>query len=94
MVCKQIIIEDLTPTLEITAIDAILIPTHDDSANNRYGVGVAIRTQGTGKGNLKINWGTDYSETKIGIIEGYYEFRETLPPGTHNICCDLFNVVR
>jgi len=91
--CTQITIEDLTPTLEIVALDAIMIPRDDVPTQNRYGVGLGMRVQGSGSGNLKINWGTDYTETKTGIIAGYYEFKETLPLGTHNICCDLFNVV-
>lgn len=94
MACTQIVIEDLIPTLQISDLSARLASNYDMLEVNRYGVLMTIVVIGTGTGNLKIDWGTDYSETKIGLKEGTYEFSETLPPGTHNICGVLFNVVQ
>jgi len=88
--CDQINVE---PTLQVMGIDAVLISLNNIPSQNRYGVGLGMKLLGTGIGNLKINWGSDYSETKTGLREGFYEFKETLPPGTHNICVDLFNVI-
>lgn len=94
MVCRQITIEDTAPTLYIKAMDAIENPASNVPEHNRYGVGLGILVEGTGRGNLKIDWGNDHSETKTGLIQGYYEFKQTLPPGTHDICCVLFNLER
>lgn len=76
--------------LDITAMDVIQIPADNVPSLNRYGVGIGMRLEGSGTKNLKIDWGTDYSETKTGLIAGFYEFKETLPPGTHNVCAVLF----
>jgi hypothetical protein len=92
MVCTTIIIKEPAPTLAITNIHAELSPAGDDPANNRFGVYFEVSLEGTGKGTLKLDWGTDYDETKTGIVAENYAYVSTLPPGTHEICAVLFGV--
>ena len=92
MPCTTIMIEEKLPTLTVTKIVAELSPAGDLPEYNRYGVYFEVHIVGTGRGNLKIDWGTDHSETKTGIVAGNYAFIYNLPPGKHSICADLFNV--
>lgn len=80
----------IEPTLQIDQILTELSPAGDIPQYDRYGVYLEIRVSGSGKGSLKINWGTDHSETKTGIIAGNYAYIYNLPPGTHNVCAELF----
>ncbi|MCK5641252.1 MAG: hypothetical protein KAJ19_10655 [Gammaproteobacteria bacterium] len=80
-------------TLNIDNVIVELSPAGDLLQYNRYGVYFEVHVSGTGKGSLKIDWGTDHSETKTGIVAGDYAYIYNLPPGTHNVCAELFNVV-
>ena len=93
MPCTQIIIKEVLPTLQIDSVTVELSPAGDLPQYNRYGVYLEVRLSGTGKGTLKISWGTDHSETKTGIIAGNYAYIYNLPPGTHSVCAELFSVV-
>ena len=90
MVCTQITIKSLLLPLTIDNVIAELSPAGDVPAYNRYGVYLEIHISGDSVGNLKISWGTDHSETKTGIRAGNYAYIYNLPPGTHNICAELF----
>lgn len=94
MPCTQITIKEIPPSLKIDSIIAELAPAGDLPDYNRYGVYLEIHVSGDGKGSLKITWGNDHEETATGIIGGNYAYTYNLPPGTHNICAELFNVVR
>ena len=94
MPCTQIIIKEVLPTLKIDSVTTELSPAGNIPAYNRYGVYFEVRLSGAGKGSLKISWGTDHSETKTGIVAGNYAYIYNLPPGTHSICAELFNVER
>ena len=94
MPCTTITIEDQLPTLQIDSVKAELNPSSDVPEHNRYGVFLEVRLSGTGKGSLKLSWGTDHSETRTGIIGSNYAYIYNLPPGTHNVCAELFDVVR
>ena len=94
MPCAQVIIKEVLPTLQIDKVVAQLSPSGDVPAYNRYGVYLEVHLSGTGKGSLKLSWGTDHQETKTNIIGSNYAYVYNLPPGTHNICAELFNVVR
>ena len=80
-------------TLFVDSVVVELSPAGDLPKYNRYGVYLEIRVSGTGNGILKINWGTDHSETKTGIIAGNYAYIYNLPVGIHNVCAELFSVV-
>lgn len=95
MVCKTIVIEEVTPTLAITEIVVERSTSADDPKNNSYGVYLEVHVSGTGKGNLKLKWGdlvNGFSESKTGIVSGNYAYVQTLPHGTHSICAELFGV--
>ena len=94
MVCTTITIEDKAPTLHIDQITPELSPAGDVPEHNRYGVYLEVRISGTGKGSLKISWGTDHSEVKTNVVESNLAYIYNLPPGEHNICAELFEVVR
>ena len=93
MPCTQIVIKEVLPTLQVDSVIVELSPAGDFPQYNRYGVYLEVHTSGTGKGTLKISWGTDHSETKTGIVAGNYAYIYNLPPGTHNVCAELFGVV-
>ena len=80
-------------TLTIDNVIAELSPAGDVPKYNRYGVYLEVHLSGTGTGSLKISWGNDLLETKTGIVAGNYAYVYNLPPGTHNICAELFSVV-
>ena len=80
----------LEPTLKIDRVISELSPAGDVPKYNRYGVYLEVHISGTGIGILKLSWGTDYSETKTGIVAGNYAYVYNLPPGTHSICAVLF----
>ena len=82
----------IEPSLQIDRVLTELSPAGDLPQYNRYGVYLEIHVSGVGKGSLKINWGTDHSETKTGIVAGNYAYVYNLPIGTHNICAELFSV--
>ena len=92
MPCVSITIKEPIQTLSIDKVIAELSPAGDLPKYNRYGVFLEIHVSGNGKGSLKLNWGTDHSETKTGIVAGNYAYIYNLPPGTHNICAELFSV--
>lgn len=93
MPCTQIIIKEVLPTLQIDKVYAELSPAADVPEYNRYGVYFEVHLSGTGRGNLRISWGNDHTETKTGIVAGNYAYGYNMPPGTHSICAELFNVV-
>lgn len=84
--------QPLEPTLAVDYVIAELSPAGDLPAYNRYGVYFEVHVVGTGKGILKISWGNDHSETQTNVVAGNYAFTYNLPPGTHNVCAELFNV--
>ena len=90
MPCTQIIIKDLLPGLAIDKVYTELSPAGDVSKYNRYGVYLEVHLSGTGTGMLRISWGTDHTEIKTGIVAGNYAYIYNLPPGTHNICAELY----
>ena len=94
MPCVAITIEDQLPALAVDNVVAELSPAGDVPKYNRYGVYLEVHLSGAGSGSLKLSWGKDLIETKTGIIAGNYAYVYNLPPGTHNICAELFNVVR
>ena len=93
MPCTTITIEEKLPTLAIDNVVSELSPAGDLPEFNRYGVYFEVHLSGTGKGSLKLSWGTDLDETKTGIVAGNYAYVYNLPPGTHSVCAELFNVV-
>lgn len=96
MVCKTITILEVKPTLTISGIVVERSTSKDSPKNNAYGVYLEVHISGTGKGNLKLQWGdlaTGITESKTGIVDGNYAYIQTLPHGTHTICAELFNVV-
>lgn len=92
MPCAVITIKEQLPTLAVDSITAELSPAGDVPKYNRYGVYLEVRLSGTGTGSLKLSWGTDFRETKTGIIASNVAYVYNLPPGTHNICAELFSV--
>lgn len=76
--------------LEIQDISIELDPIGDIPEHNRSGIALTVNLYGDGSKNLKINWGTDHSETKLGLTGTSYTFYQNLPVGTHNICAELF----
>lgn len=96
MVCKTIVIQEVKPTLAIEDINVVRSSSYDNVANNEYGVTLAVYVAGTGKGNLKLQWGnvaTGHTETKTGVVAGKYTYIKKMEHGTHQICADLFSVV-
>ena len=85
--------EVAAPTLTIDKVYPELSPAADVPAYNRYGVYFEVRISGTGKGDLKLSWGNDHDEIIRDLRAGNYAYIYNLPPGEHNICADLFNVV-
>ena len=92
MPCAAITIKEQLLTLTVDSIIAELSPAGDLPKYNRYGVYLEVHISGTGIGILKLNWGTDHSEMKTGIVAGNYAYVYNLPVGTHNICVELFGV--
>lgn len=92
MPCAQIIIKEALPTLKIDNIIAELSPAGDIPNHNMYGVYLEVHISGTGIGILRLNWGSDHTETKPGVRAGNYAYVYVLSPGTHNICAELFEV--
>ena len=83
---------DMPPTLLVDNVFVELSPAGDMPKYSRYGVYLEVRLSGTGTGSLKLSWGTDHSETKTGIVAGNYAYVYNLPPGTHNVCAELFSI--
>ena len=90
MPCTQITIKDLLPGLTVDQVIVELSPAGDVPKYNRYGVYLEVHLSGTGTGTLRISWGTDHTEIKTGIVAGNYAYIYNLPPGTHNICAELY----
>ena len=86
----QITIKDQLPGLAVDQVLAELSPAGDIPQYNRYGVYLEVHLIGSGTGTLRLSWGTDHTETKTGIVAGNYAYIYNLPPGTHNICAELF----
>ena len=82
----------IEPTLTIDNVFVELSPAGDVPKYNRSGVYLEVHLSGAGTGILKLSWGTDHSETKTGIVAGNYAYVYNLPPGTHNVCAELFSV--
>ena len=82
----------IEPSLVIDTVIVELSPAGDIPKYNRYGVYLEVHLSGTGTGSLKISWGNDLLETKTGIVAGNYAYVYNLPPGTHNVCAELFSV--
>ena len=86
------LIEPPEPTLYISDINANTDPIGDRPEYNRYGVAAQVTIKGAGVGHLKLSWGTDHDVTTMDVTAGNYGYRYNLPPGTHNVCADLFNI--
>lgn len=80
------------PTLSVSNVVASLAPSGDIPEYNRYGVYMCVTTVGTGTGLLRLNWGTDHTETTIRVSEGVNTYSYNLPPGQHSLCADLFSI--
>lgn len=80
------------PTLYVSRITSGLEPTENLPMYDRYGVNVQVTITGTGVGNLKIDWGSDYDEVFIDVVEGIASYEHTLPVGVHTVCAELFNI--
>ena len=93
MVCTTITIAAAAKTLNIPKIVVERSPAGDSPAHDLYGVYLEVHVDGTGNGNLKINWGTVHSEMIRNIIAGNYAYIYAVPPGTHNICAKLSSIV-
>lgn len=79
-------------TLYVNNATVGLDPNGDISQYDRSGVAARVILKGSGVGHLKISWGTDHSETIMNVSESDITYKYNLPPGTHNICAELFNV--
>jgi len=93
MVCTTITIAAAAKTLNIPKIVVERSPAGDSPAHDQYGVYLEVHVEGTGKGNLIIDWGTVHSETRTNIIAGNYAYIYVVPSGTHNICAKLSSIV-
>jgi len=86
------LIEPPTPTLYVNYVLVALDTAGDLPEYNRFGVTMQVAVKGTGTGHLRLSWGTDHTETIENIKESNTTYRYNLPPGTHNLCADLFGV--
>lgn len=86
-VCDQITLKP-TSTMTITSLNVVEFPEGNDASAGLVGVQANIMLEGTGTGNLKIQWGDITTET-IPVSPGLLDIGNSLPPGTHNICVEL-----
>ena len=92
MVCTTITIAAPAPTLNLSGIESFIDHNLDDLPNNLQGVRVRIGVVGTGKGILKLTWGSYHSET-FNVSHNIYARAMGMPPRTHQICAVLSSIV-
>ena len=81
-----------TSTLHISNLTSKLDPAGNLLQYNRSGVSMQVTLKGSGIGDLKLRWGRDHDEVIRDVTESTITYKYNLPPGTHNICADLFNI--